>query len=203
MPRGKRDSVVRIYLIAAIAQLPAARTALAALPRGAAAIQLRDKTATARALLEAAVSLVAFARPLDAPVLINDRADLALATGAGGVHLPAQGLSPGDARALLGPQALIGVSCHSVEELARAGGADFCVFGPVFETPGKTAQGLAALRRAARSTALPVLALGGVDAGNAAACMEAGARGVACIRGVLAARDPAAAAIALWQAVSA
>jgi thiamine-phosphate pyrophosphorylase len=195
--------VVRIYLIAEIAQLPAARAALAALPRGTAAIQLRDKAATGRALLDAAAALVAFARPLGAPVLINDRADVALAAGAAGVHLPAQGLSPADARALLGPQALIGVSCHSVEEIARAGGADFCVFGPVFETPGKTARGLAALRLAARSIALPVLAIGGVDASNAAACLEAGARGLACIRSVVAARDPAAAAIALWQAVSA
>ena len=195
--------VVRIYLIAEIAQLPAARAALAALPRGAAAIQLRDKAVSARALLAAAGSLISFARPLGVPVLINDRADVALAAGADGVHLPSQGLSPRDARALLGPQALIGVSCHSAEEVARADGADFCVFGPVFETPGKHSRGVDALRLAARAAALPVLALGGVDASNAAACIDAGARGAACSRAVLAAPDPAAAALALWQSVTA
>ncbi len=195
--------MVRIYLIVEVAQLAAAHAALAALPRGSAAIQLRDKHASARALLEAAHRLISFARPLGAPVLINDRADVALAAGADGVHLPANSLSPRDARALLGPQALIGFSCHSADDAARAEGANFCVFGPVFQTPGKEAQGLAALSRAARATALPVLALGGVDATNATACIDAGARGAACIRAVLAAPDPAAAAIALWQAVNA
>lgn len=195
--------MVRIYLIAEVAQLPAARAALAALPRGAAAVQLRDQAASARVLLEAAGRLVSFARTLGAPVLINDRADVALAAGADGVHLPARGLSPRDARTLLGPRALIGVSCHSADEAAGAHGADFCVFGPVYPTPGKEAQGLAALARAARATALPVFALGGVDATNAAACIDAGARGAACIRAVLAAPDPAAAAISLWQAVNA
>ena len=194
---------MRIYLIAEVAQLAAARAALLALPRGAAAVQLRDKAAPARALLEAAAALISFARPLGAPVLINDRADVALAAGADGVHLPAQGLSPAEARALLGPGALIGVSCHSSEEVARSAGADFCLFGPVFETPGKRAQGLEALRKAARATALPVFALGGVDAANATACIDAGARGAACIRGVLCARDPGAAAVALWKAVGA
>ena len=191
----------RLYLIAEIAQLPALEAALRALPRGAAAVQLRDKAAPAGALLEAAGRLLAFARPLGARVLINDRADVALAAGADGVHLPARGLAPAEARALLGPRALIGVSCHGVEELARAGGADFCVFGPVFDTPGKTAQGVAGLAAAARATALPLLALGGGDAGNARACLDGGAHGVACIRSVLAATDPAAAALLLWQAV--
>ncbi len=195
--------MVRIYLIAEIARLPAARAALSSLPRGAAAIQLRDKSVSARTLLAAAGPLISFARPLGIPVLINDRVDVALAAGADGVHLPAHGLSLRDARALLGPQALIGISCHSAEDMGRANGADFCVFGPVFETPGKQAQGLAALTRAARATALPVLALGGVDATNATTCIDAGARGAACIRAVLTARDPAAAAVALWKSVQA
>lgn len=194
--------MVRIYLIAALAQVPAVRAALSALPRGTAAIQLRDKAATARALLEAASALAPFARALDAPVLVNDRADVALAASVG-VHLPARGLPVREARALLGAQALIGASCHSLEELEAAAGADFCVFGPIFATPGKEARGVAALARAVWATAVPVLALGGVDPANAGGCIEAGARGVACVRSVLDAPDPAAAAIRLWQAVTA
>jgi thiamine-phosphate pyrophosphorylase len=197
--------VVRIYLISTAAQLPAAGAALRALPRGAAAVQLRDRSLSARALLEAARKLIALARPLGAPVLINDRADVALAAGADGVHLPARGLSAADARALLGPTAVIGVSCHKGDEVAAAarGGADFCVFGPIFKTPGKSAVGLGALAEAARAAPLPLLAIGGIEASNAAACLDAGAAGVACIRAVLDARDPAAAAIALWRAVTA
>ena len=196
--------MLRVVLIADASRIGAVGTALSVLPRGAVLVQLRDKTLTARALLQAARALVAVALPFDAPVLVNDRADVALAAGAAGVQLPARGLAIADARALLGPAAIIGASCHSREELARAAGADFCLFAPVFATPGKgQARGLDALSAAVRSTAMPVLALGGVDSSNATACIEAGARGVACIRWVLGAPDPASAAIALWKAVSA
>jgi len=95
------------------------------------------------------------------------------------------------------------VSVHSPDDVARAAreGGDFAVFAPVFETPGKVASGEAALALACRAAPIPVLALGGVDETNAPRCIQAGARGVACIRAVLGARDPAAAAIRLWQAV--
>jgi thiamine-phosphate pyrophosphorylase len=134
--------------------------------------------------------------------LVNDRADVALAAGADGVHLPARGLSPADARAL--GLRLVGVSAHSAADVERAAreGADFAVFAPVYDTPGKLGQGEGALAEACRAAPIPVLALGGVDATNAPRCIEAGARGVACIRSVLGARDPAAAAIRLWQALA-
>jgi thiamine-phosphate pyrophosphorylase len=192
--------VIRLYLITPPEgdPAPAVRAALAALPRGAAGVQLRQHL-PARALLERARALKEFCTKFEAPLLVNDRADVALASGADGVHLPAHGLSARDARAL--GLRLVGESVHSPEEAARSE-ADFCVFAPVFDTPGKTAQGVERLAETCRATRLPVFALGGVDPGNASRCIDAGARGAACIRAVLGARDPAAAAIALWKAVA-
>ena len=128
---------------------------------------------------------------------MNDRADIALAAGAG-LHLPSRGLSPEDALQLGLP---VAQSVHSAAE-AAASFADFVVFAPVFETPGKHAQGLEALRFVCEAAKVPVLALGGIDASNARACLDAGAAGVACIRSVLGARDPAAAALRLFQALA-
>ncbi len=195
----------RLYLITPDGDsLPALRAALPLLPRGEVLVQLRQKNASASELYAEARRLLPICREHRAPLLINDRADVALAAGADGVHLPASGLPPRAARELLGARGIIGVSCHSPEEVARAalGGADFCVFGPVFSTPGKSARGLLALRAAVRAAPIPVLALGGVDPGNARAALEAGAQGVACIRSVLGALDPAAAALALWKALA-
>jgi len=130
-------------------------------------------------------------------LVVNDRIDVALAAGADGVHLPSAGISPAEARALLGEGRLIGVSCHSSLDVARAleGGADFATFGPIFDTPSKRAYGppvgLARLAEAAR-LGLPLLGLGGVDLSNAASVVEAGACGLAAIRAWLEADDPAA-----------
>jgi thiamine-phosphate diphosphorylase len=192
--------VLRLYLITPPDgdPGPAVRSALSVLPRGAAGVQLRQPLPP-RALLKMARGLREICTDFEAPLLVNDRADVALAAGADGVHLPASGMTARDARAL--GLAIVGQSVHTPEEAARSE-ADFCVFAPVFETPGKTAQGLGALAQAARATPLPVFALGGVTPDNAARCIEAGARGVACIRSVLGARDPAAAAIALWKAIA-
>lgn len=188
-----------LYLIADCAQLDAA---LAAVRSGAVdGVQLRDKVSTARALLAAANELRAATRAVGARLLVNDRVDVALACDADGVHLPGESFAVAEARALLGPGRLIGVSTHAPEEVAAAAaaGADFAVFGPVFDTPSKRAfgapQGLEALRRArAAAGAMPLLAIGGVDAATAAAVRAAG---IAVIRAVLAADDPAAAAVAL------
>jgi len=183
--------------------------ALRALPRGAAAVQLRAPGLEAGALLVRARALRPVCAELGAPLLINDRADVALACGADGVHLPGRGLAAADVRALFARRdrpVWIGRSCHSEAEVAQAAreGADYALFSPVWEVPGKgPSQGLAALSRAARAAKLPVLALGGVTPENAASALRAGASGVACLRAVLRASDPAAAARALWQAVSA
>ncbi len=192
--------VLRLYLITPPGEDPvqAVRAALSVLPRGTAGVQLRQPV-PARLLLERARRLREICTEFEAPLLVNDRADVALAARADGVHLPARGLKAADARAL-GVQ-LVGESVHSPEEAARSE-ADFCVFAPVFDTPGKAAQGLDKLAEACRATRRPVYALGGIDASNASKAIDAGARGVACIRSVLGSPDPAAAAIALWKAIA-
>jgi len=121
-------------------------------------------------------------------LLINDRSDIARAAGADGVHLTTQSLPVDVVRKTCGAEFLIGVSTHSLAEVqaAHAAGADFVVFGPVFETESKRAygqaQGLDKLREVTRELgAFPVLAIGGVTLENAGACFQAGARGVAAI----------------------
>jgi thiamine-phosphate pyrophosphorylase len=120
---------------------------------------------------------------------INDRADIASAAGAHGVHLTSRSIHPEIVRRVFGPEFLIGVSTHSAEEIAaaRAGGADLCVFGPVFKTESKAQYGelvgIAKFREViAGFGSFPILALGGVTVENARDCFSAGAAGVAAIR---------------------
>ena len=133
----------RLQLIASRESCPALleslQAALGAVPRGGVLVQLREKATPAAALLTLARALLPICREAGAPLVINDRVDVALAAGLDGVHLPGDGLSPLEARALLGPDALIGVSCHTLDEVLRASarGADSCVFGPIFAVPGK------------------------------------------------------------------
>ena len=194
----------RIYVITDPAQgdLPhAVQAALGALPRGAAAVQLRDRAADGRGSLATADRLAVIARAHGAPFLVNDRVDVALAARADGVHLRRDSASVPEARALGARR--IGVSTHAVEEVRAAArdGADFVVFGPVFLSPNKgAALGLDALHEAAQ-VGIPIFALGGVDAANAGACTRAGATGVACVRAVLGAPDPAVAARRMLEAV--
>jgi len=197
-----------VYLVTDRAQTngrPLLDVVTAALRGGVGAVQLRERGLETRALLELAIALRQATRAAGAALLINDRIDVALACDADGVHLPGHSFAVADARALLGPRRLIGVSTHHPDEVAAAAaaGADFAVFGPIFATPSKAAygapQGLDALVRARRAAALPLFAIGGVNADNAAAARGAGADGVAVIRAVLAAPDPVAAATALCR----
>ena len=143
-------------------------------------IQIRAKELSARDLMELARRAVSLP---GAKVLVNTRSDVALACGARGVHLPAGSIAPSTVRRIAPPNFLIGVSCHTVEELSAAEkeGADFAVFSPVFASVTKSVVpvGLEALRLATASVQLPVYALGGVTASNAGLCIEAGAVGVA------------------------
>lgn len=162
-------------------------------------IQLREKGLPARVLEQLAreamqVLLETRNSKLETRLLINSRADVALAVGAAGLHLRADDISPRDVRAVWAQASrnqkrgtrnpLIGVSCHTVAEVARAAAArvDFVLFGPVFEKSGSaTSRGLDQLRRTCRQS-VPVLALGGVTLENAGLCRDAGAGGIAAIR---------------------
>lgn len=215
MPARSLDGV-RLYLITGDRRgrdlERALAAALGALPAGGAAVQVRAKALTTRELLDLTRRVVAAAEPHGAPVLVNDRLDVALAAGADGVHLPEAGLSIADARTAAGDAPiLVGRSTHSAADAGRAAddGADLVVVGPIFETPSKAAYGpplgLSALRDAASTVARAhrdrprLFALGGItDRDRALACFDHGADGVATIRGVLDAADPARAAAALW-----
>jgi thiamine-phosphate pyrophosphorylase len=192
----------RLYLVTdrgATGGRPLARVLAACLDAGLRAVQLREKDLAAGDLLGLATGLRELTARHGARLLINDRADVALAAGADGVHLPAGGLPLRVARRLLGPDRLVGLSTHSALEVEAAGegGADFVVFGPVYDTPAKRPfgppRGVAALAAACRASRVPVLAIGGVTAARVAEVREAGAAGVAVIRALLAAADPAAA----------
>jgi thiamine-phosphate pyrophosphorylase len=168
----------------------------AALKGGVRLVQLREKDLPTRDLVALATDLRTITKRYDAALLINDRIDVAIAVGADGVHLPASSFSVEDARNLLGPNRIIGVSTHSPEEAAAAGraGADFVVFGPVFETPSKQAYGppvgLDRLSETVRATSLPVLAIGGVTVERVEEILTCGAGGVAVIRSIFEADDP-------------
>ena len=149
-------------------------------------IQIREKRLAARVLFELTEHAVAITRGTDTQLLVNDRADIAAAVAAGGVHLATTSLPTSIIRATFGDDFLIGASTHSREQLhaARDGGADFAVFGPIFETGSKLQYGpplgLEQLTNAARELpAFPLLALGGMSVENAQQCIRAGASGIA------------------------
>lgn len=151
-------------------------------------IQIREKRMTARTLYELACRAVEITAHTQTALLINDRADIAKSVGADGVHLTTESMQPEIIRRIFGQEFLIGSSTHNLVEAlaAKDGGADFIVFGPVFETPSKKnfeAAGLTVLEKVARAVdPLPVLAIGGIDAERIESVLRAGAKGFAGIR---------------------
>ena len=152
-------------------------------------VQIREKDLNARALFDLASHAARLTRGSETRVLVNDRADIALAAGCDGVHLSTRSLAASVVRRAFGEDFLIGVSTHTREEAreAREGGADFAVFGPVFDTPSKRAYGppvgLEVLRETARTLSpVPIAALGGVAEENLGEVLRSGAEGIAAIR---------------------
>jgi thiamine-phosphate pyrophosphorylase len=172
---------------------------------GATLVQLRDKHGSTQAMVETARSIREKLAPLGVPFLVNDRADVAFAAGADGVHLGQDDMTVEDARRLLGPHAVIGLSIKTLEQAARAPveHLDYVCIGGVFATSSKDNPdppiGLAGLRAIfakmrARDPDLPIGAIAGIDASNAASVIAAGADGVAVISALSLAADPQAAA---------
>lgn len=171
---------------------------------GASLFQLRVKQATTKAALDLARRCLAALRPTGRPLLINDRVDIALASGAQGVHLGQDDLPAAEARRLLGPEAIIGLTVRSLEE-ARAAPldlVDYLSIGGVFPTASKTGVtrylGLEGLKAVAATLparrAFPICAISGIKADNAADVIAAGLDGVAVITAISEAADPVAAA---------
>ncbi len=151
-------------------------------------IQLREKDLASRQLAELARAAVASSAGLKTRIVINDRLDIAMAVGAHGVHLGVQSVPPEAVRRHVERGFLLGASCHSLEEALRAeaGGADYILLGPIFDTPSKRPYGpplgLDKLTEVAGRVAIPVLALGGITVERIRPCLDAGATGIAAIR---------------------
>ncbi len=154
-------------------------------------IQLREKQMTTFDLVQLTKRVMALTEPARTKVIVNSRLDVALACGAHGVHLPSDSMPVQRVRQIAPTPFLIGVSTHSLEEALRAEqeGASYVFFSPVFTSVSKqgygpekgSLAGLHALQRVCKEVRIPVLALGGVDEGNALQCKQAGAAGIAAI----------------------
>ena len=178
-----------------------------ALAGGVDLFQLRDKEAADDELLAAAAVAHERCRAAGALFLLNDRPDLAAACGADGVHVGQDDMSVDRARKLVGPDAIVGLSTHSMQQ-AQAGsrsGADYIAVGPVHATPtkeGRPAIGLGPVRYASAHVSIPWFAIGGIDAGTAGDVIRAGARRIVVVRAIALADDPEAAARALRAATN-
>ena len=164
--------------------------------RGRVWVQLRAKSASARDLVTLGRALLPAVRAAGGKLVVNGRVDVARAIGADGAHLPERGLAARDVRALLGPTAIVGRSCHDAEGLRRAARerVTYAVLGPIRAVPGKGSPlGLDGFGQLARGREVPILALGGITADDVAVLRAHGAAGVAVIRAIGHAEDPGAA----------
>jgi thiamine-phosphate pyrophosphorylase len=182
--------------------------ARAFLDGGATVIQLRAKRFPSSAFLDLCDAAVALAKSYKADIIVNDRLDLALMSGASGVHLGQDDLSPAAARQLLGPRAIVGYSTHTIDQIDKAmlEPASYIAIGPVFGTTtketGYDAVGLALVSAAsARAQGRPVVAIGGITLQRVPSVIAAGASAVAVIGDLLATNDPQGRVRAYLQAL--
>jgi thiamine-phosphate pyrophosphorylase len=174
---------------------------------GATLVQLRAKTWRSRDLFEAGLEARRLLKARHIPLIINDRADIALAVGSDGVHLGQEDLPAREARRILGKGKIIGVSASTVAEAlsAEEGGADYIGAGPVFSTSSKgnlpPFVGIKGIRKIRAAVKIPVLAIGGITAANAGRVISAGADGVAVISAIARSSDPRRAASELIETI--
>jgi len=179
----------------------------AALRGGVEVLQLRDPALDDDGVREAAEAFRALAHAAGARFVLNDRPDLAREVGADGVHVGQDDATPAQARAILGPDAIVGQSTHDAEQGMRAAADPHVTYlsvGPVWETPtkpGRPAAGLDYVRWAAAQVDKPWFAIGGIDASNVAEVVAAGARRIVVVRALLEAGDPAPRATELREAL--
>jgi len=175
---------------------------------GVTAVQLREKRCSTREFVELARQLMPVLDGRGVPLIINDRVDVALVVGARGVHIGQDDMPYEDARRMLGPKAVIGLSVETPEQAEEAERLDVDYLGvsPIFSTPTKTDTkgewGLDGLRRLRGRSRHTLVAIGGLNAANAAQAIRAGADGIAVVSAICAAADPCAAADELRQVVS-
>jgi thiamine-phosphate pyrophosphorylase len=205
MARLNPDAL-RLYLVTDQSLMrgrPLADVVAASVQGGVTCVQLREKTLGTREFLAQALLLKKLLAPWRVPLVINDCIDIALACGADGVHLGQSDLPVDQARKLLPPEVFIGWSVESMDEVLQSAAlpVDYLGVSPVFATPTKTdtapAWGLDGLARVRAATRLPLVAIGGVHAGNAREVLRAGADGLAVVSALCAADDPQAAAAAI------
>ena len=200
--RRARLDRARLYLVcdsqpAGRALLDVLRPAVAG---GVEIVQLRDKLLDDDELTALARGARELCEHLGALLIVNDRPAVALAAGADGVHLGQEDMEVEQARAIVGPGMLIGLSTHSAAEIEEADGVDYIGVGPVYEMPtkpGRAAVGLDLVAHAAARASTPFFAIGGVDALTLERVLAAGARRVAVVRAIAAADDPFEAALEL------
>ena len=186
----------------------------AAVAGGVSLVQLREKTASTREFVELGRALLALLKPLGVPLIINDRLDVALAIGAQGAHLGQNDMPVAEARTMLGPGAILGLSLETMDQLHKAealpkGAVDYYGLSPIFQTPTKTdagpGWGLAGLGQARAEvdagTKRPLVAIGGIGPGNGAGVLRCGAQGLAVVSAICSAPDPQAASRTLRELI--
>lgn len=205
----RRDLVadVRLYLVTDASDKRDYAAFLAeVIEAGVGMVQLRDRALTDKELIAVARVFAQACRDNGALFIVNDRVDIALLSGADGVHVGQDDAQPDDVRKITGADFIIGLSTHTPDQIDAANktSADYIGVGPIFETPtkpGRPAVGLDLVRYAARAAQKPFFAIGGIDSSNAASVVDAGAQSISVLRAISTAADPAAATRELADAL--